>query len=124
MTSQSAPVAAAGFDPETDEYYKELDRRIKKRYPEEYKMERRQRDEDTDDETEEGETSPARRRHPSQQLRRGNDRGTKDVGGFKVRGTKVTLSPRQKANMRNFQMDPSNPDDVKEYVISNMPRKK
>jgi hypothetical protein len=114
-------VAAAGFDPETDEYYKELDRRIKKRYPEEYKMERRQRDEDTD-ETEE-ETPAPRRRHPSQQLRRGNDRGTKDVGGFKVRGTKVTLSARQKANMRNFQMDPSNPDDVKEYVLNNMPKK-
>jgi len=111
-------VAQAGFDPESDEFYRELDRRIKRRFPEEYKMGRKDKDVDAEDETEEEERP--RRKHPSANLRRGGDKPTKDAGGFNIKGGKVRLTPRQMSNMRNFQLDPSNPDDVREYVINNM----
>jgi hypothetical protein len=114
-------VASDGFDPESDEFYRELDRRIKKRYPEEYKGERK-RDEDTD--TGEEEDPKPRRKHPSANLRRGGDGQSKKVGDFQIRGNKVKLTDRQRANMRAFGMDPTNKDDVREYVSNNLPRRK
>lgn len=112
-------VAQAGYDPESDDFYRELDRRIKKRYPEEYKM-GKSRDEDIDDEGEEEETPKPRRKHPSANMRRGNDKPAKENGGFNIKNGKVRLTPRQMQNMRAFQMDPSNPDDVREYVTNNL----
>jgi len=110
-------LAADGFDPETDEYYREMDKRIKKRYPEEYKMQRK--DEDLDAEETEEEDPPPRRKHPSANLRRGNDKPSKSAKEFNIQNGKVTLTDRQKANMRKFQMDPTNKDDVREYVLNN-----
>lgn len=106
-------VADDGFSAETEEYYEELDRRVKERYPEEYKGAKKK-------ETEERKNPPVRSKHPSASFRRDNTVATKTKGGFKMRGSKVQLSDRQKQNMRNFGMDPTSTNDVREYVTNNL----
>lgn len=100
-----AELCAEGFDPETDEFYEELDKRVGKRYPEEYR----------------GQAKPRpRRQAPSQTLER-NTAPTRptQAGSFKRVGTKVTLTPRQARNMRQFGLDPENANDVRDYVREN-----
>jgi hypothetical protein len=95
-------VAAAGFDPETDEFYAELDKRLRKRYPEEY---------------------PKAGKRPSPPSANPRTEGAgpskRTTEEFKSRNGRVTLSARQVANMRKFQLDPTNPADVREYVNQN-----
>jgi hypothetical protein len=97
-------VASEGFDQATPEYYEELDRRVKKRFPEEYKRE-----------------APKKRRHPTQggSDDSANARPRNDSNGFERRGNRVKLSPAQVQNMRRFGLDPDKPEDVKAYVVNN-----
>lgn len=106
-------VSAAGFNPETDEYYKELDKRMSKFYPKEFKGGRVT------------EVIPPRRKHPASGLRR--DEGgaapstkKKTVGGnFEMKNGRVMLTPRHIKTMRDFNMDPTNPNDVRDFVEQN-----
>lgn len=96
-------VAAAGFDPESDDFYAELDKRLTKRYPEEYPKARK-----------------VGAKPPSANLRNEGAGPAKRPGQeFATRNGRVTLTPRQVQNMRNFQLDPTNPADVREYVLQN-----
>lgn len=100
-----------GIDPETDEFWKEMDKRVGKLYP----SKKKQGDEDN-------EAEPGRRsKPPSQNARRETDgkRAMKMRGPFEVRGKSIYLSARQKANMEIFGMDPKNEADVREYIRNN-----
>lgn len=105
-------VKAAGFDPETDEYFEELDRRVKKQYPDEYPKVR----------------DKTRRRGPSEH--RGSARGsepgarrTERAGKFTIKDGKLRVPAaelkRIQANMVRYGMNPSDPEDVKAYVMNN-----
>lgn len=103
-------VAAAGFDPSTPEFYEELDRRLKKHYPKEFATARR----------EEAEEEAPRRRPPTQNLRSDSRPAPKrSADGFERRGNTVRLTARQVSNMRTFNLDPTNPNHVREYVSQN-----
>lgn len=95
-------VASAGFDPETDEFYAELDKRLKKRYPEEY---------------------PKTGKRPSPPSSNPRTEGSaptkKKVGDFSARNGRVTLSRSDVENMRKFQLDPTNASDVRDYIVNN-----
>lgn len=95
-------VANAGFDPETDEFYAELDKRLRKRYPEEYPKAGKRPSPPSSNPRTEG-AGPTKKKSES----------------FTSRNGRVTLSRADVANMRKFQLDPTNPADVREYVISN-----
>lgn len=99
-------LASEGYDPETSEYYEELDKRLSRRFPEEYPKARAERD------------TSRRRQHPSANIRRGNERPAAQ-GDFKVRNGRITLTPRQIANMRAFHLDPNDPEDRKAYYENN-----
>lgn len=101
-------IAAEGFDPETDEFYEEMDRRISERYPEEYKGRKKGKDD-----------APRRQRPPSANFRREGDGTRPKRGEFNVKNGKVKLTARQIQIMRNFQLDPGNPADVREFVQNN-----
>lgn len=106
-------VARDHFDPETDEYYREVDKRLRKHYPEEYKNVK----------ADEGDEPQRRNKPPSQGFRREAPAQRKrTVGGFEVQGKSIKLSPRQVENMKVFGMDPQNPADVREYVGNNIKR--
>lgn len=96
-------IAKEGFDPETDEFYEELDRRVKKVYPEEYPQP----------------TRTQRNKHPSQNQRPAAKQPSKTAGDLKAKDGKVRLTQSQVANMRKFGMDPSNPNHVLAYVQNN-----
>lgn len=95
-------VAADGFDPETDDYYKELDKRVKTRFPEEYKGSKA---------TEE----VRRNKPPTLGLRRESSQG-KPRGEFETRNGKVSLTKAQLQNMRVFGLDPTNIEHIAEYA--------
>jgi hypothetical protein len=111
-TAQSvdAQVAAAGFDPESDEYYKEIDKRMAKFYPKEFQLARKT-----------NETPPARKKPPVSGSRNDNagKKPVKTSGPFKVQNGKVILSARNLQTMRDFGMDPTNPNDVRDFVQQN-----
>lgn len=99
-------VHADGFDPGTDEYFEELDSRIKAKQPKLYDD-----DKDTDDDDVSDDTSKGRRRSPVA----GVDRGT-DGHRSSRRGNKVELGEADFANMRRFNLDPNDPEVLKEYA--------
>ena len=106
-----AQVAAAGFDAETDEYYKELDKRMSKFYPKEFKLAAKLNQE-----------PPARRKPPVSGMRR--EEGGKTVvkqksGPFAVKGGKVILTARNIKTMQDFGLDPRNANDVRDFVEQN-----
>lgn len=105
-----AKMAEEGLDARTDEYYKELDRRVKERYPEEYRSGKAP------------EIRTKKRRHPSVMQSRESDRSAAPAvgkNGFRVRGSKISLTPAQVQTMRTFQLDPTNPKDVREFYLNN-----
>jgi hypothetical protein len=104
-------VARDGYDPETDEFYEEVDKRLAKRFPDEYKGQRK-----------EGER---RNKPPSQGFRReAGGPKTKQIGNFEVRGGKIKLTESQVKNMRTFGFDPSNAEDVRDYISNNIPARR
>lgn len=98
-------LCAEGFDPETDEFYEELDKRVKRRYPEEYRNRQARERRAAPSQTVDRDSAPANR--------------SKQTQTFQRNGNKVTLSARQVRNMRQFGMDPENADDVRSYVREN-----
>lgn len=100
-----ARLAAEGLDPESDEYYKELDKRLAKHYPDEYRGQRKET-----------------RRHPSQHQPREIDgrRQPRRAGHFEVgKNGQVRLTKFDVQTMRDFGLDPSNKDDVRAYINEN-----
>lgn len=95
-----------GYDPESREYYVELDKRLAKRFPEEYKGRKPEREQ---------------RRHPSQNLRgEGGNRKPTKQGNFEIgKDGRVKLSKFDVQTMRMFNLDPDNAADVREYVNNN-----
>jgi len=100
-----AAVKSEGFNPETDEYYEELDKRVRALYPDEYPKVRQRR------------RGPSEQRQHSAAVRRPN------AEAFTIKDGKVRIPPKEfariKRNMLNFGMDPANPNDVREYVLNN-----
>jgi hypothetical protein len=109
--SVDSQVAAAGFNPETDEYYKELDKRMSKFYPKEFKLAAKMNQE-----------APRRTKPPVTGSRReegGGSKVPKKLGPFAVRNGKVLLTPRNIQTMRDFGLDPQNANDVRDFVEQN-----
>jgi hypothetical protein len=93
-----------GFDPNTPEYFKELDKRIKAKMPELYDD---FADADVDD-------KPTPRKRPKRSP-------VAPVGGDENRqrsnrGSKVELREEDFANMRRFGLDTNDPEVLKEYA--------
>jgi hypothetical protein len=97
-------VHADEFDPSTEEYFEELDRRIKAKEPGLY-------DDTKGDDDHAGDKSRGRRRSPVA----GVDRGTEGHRSSR-RGNKVELGEEDFANMRRFHLDPNDPEVLKEYA--------
>lgn len=91
-------VHADGYDPNTDEYYKELTRRIKRKAPEVF------------DEPGGSRKKRRRRRSPVGGV------GGADNARRSTRGGKVDLTEADFANMRRFNLDPNDPEVLKEYA--------
>jgi hypothetical protein len=102
-------LAAEGLNRNSDGYFKELDKRIKERYPEEY-----------------GRTMPRRLKHPSSgpdadegtNRRPIQRRGDKD-GNFSKRGKAFVLSAANIRTMRAVGLDPDDKEDQKTFVREN-----
>lgn len=102
-----AELARGGSNPESDDHYKEIDRRLRKLFPEHGKK-------------------LVQRRHPSQQLAREESPSARRTNGdarVTVRGNKIKISPakleRVKTNMTRFGLDPSNKKDLQDYILNN-----
>lgn len=103
-------VAAEGFDPETDDYYKEIDKRMARFYPKEFQLARKT-----------NEVPPVRKKPPVSGTRNdaGQKKPVKTSGPFKVQNGKVILTSRNLQTMRDFGLDPTNPNDVRDFVQQN-----
>lgn len=93
-----------GFDPNTPEYFEELDKRIKAQFPDLY----------DDDTSSDEDSSPRQTRRPTRSP-------VAPVGGNEDRrqkstGSKVELGEADFANMRRFGLDVNNPQVLKEYA--------
>lgn len=109
-------VYAEGYDPTSPEYYEEVDKRLRARLPGFF---------DSDDAaSEEAESSrdepPPRRRKPDNTVAAvgGEDKGA----DRQLRSGKIELGPRDFAVMRNFGLDPKNPEHLKEFAASRRER--
>lgn len=97
-----------GYDPKTPEYFEELDRRIKEKEPNLYEdLDAAGDDTDKDDKDE----TTQRRGKPV----------VAPVGGNETRrqrtsGSKVELGAEDFQNMRDFGLDPNDPEVLKEYA--------
>ncbi len=102
-------IAKEGFNPETEEFWDELDDRLSKRFPEEYRGRK------TD--------GRPRSKAPTRSFRQDGtgSRPTKKIGGeFPVDNKgRVRLTKDHVENMRRFNLDPKNPQHVKAYVDNN-----
>jgi hypothetical protein len=102
-----ASLAAGGSNPESDDHYKELDRRLKKLSPPKVKT--------------------PQRRHPSQQQSREESpsvvRRSAGDARVQVKNGKIKISPaklqRVKENMSRFGLDPTNKKDLQDYILNN-----
>lgn len=99
-------LAAEGLDPESDEYYKELDARLAKHFPDEYR----------------GQRQRTQRQHPSQHQPREVEgrRQPRRSGNFEIgKNGQVKLSKFDVQTMRDFGLDPTDKNDVREYINQN-----
>lgn len=101
-------LAKQGLDPESDEYYKALDKKLAKLYPKYYKRKDRE------------EARP--RRHPSAQVRsegaRPMQKRVQITADGKIRMPASELA-RIKKNIQKFGLDPEDPANIREYVNNN-----
>jgi hypothetical protein len=93
-----------GYSPDTDEYFEELDRRIKEKEPNLF---------DDDGRTAADEADKTRGRRPQSPVA-----GVETAGVRRQRtsGSKVELGEEDFANMRRFNLDPNDPEVLKEYA--------
>lgn len=97
-------LAKQGLDPETDDFYRTLDKEVSKRYPEEYPRRKA--------------AKPAV--PPTLNARReGNQKPASKTVDFATQNGKVRVTRRQLDNMSKFGLDPRNPNDVRDYVLNN-----
>lgn len=94
-----------GYDPSTDEYFEELDRRIKEKMPELY--------DDLDAADTGGDKGGKERKRPTQSPVAGVQRQDSQRTG---RGSKVELTEDDFATMRQFNLDPNDPEVLKEFA--------
>lgn len=107
-------VFADGFDPKTPEYFEELDKRLKKKIPKAYEdIDALDADADDDNAGDEGDTKRGKRRRSPVAPVDGAD--TRDRRQ-RQRSSKVELTEEDFANMRRFNLDPNNPEVLKEYA--------
>ena len=92
-----------GYDPDSAEYFEELDARMKKQMPDLYD------DPAAADTTQDDDETTTRRRSPVA----GVDQQT---GRQKPGSSKVELTERDFANMRQFNLDVNDPEVLKEYA--------
>lgn len=93
-----------GFDPNTQEYFDELDKRIRKQMPDLYDDVKPAAEEDSD--------TTGRKRKQSPVAGVDGDQGRQRV----ERGSKVKLEPEDFENMRRFGLDTNDPEVLKEYA--------
>lgn len=104
-------VYAEGYDPASPEYYAELDTRLRTRLPGFF---------DDDDAASTGAESssdtPTRRNKPDNTVAAvgGEDKGADN----QLQTGKIELGPEDFATMRNFGLDPKNPEHLKEFAAS------
>jgi hypothetical protein len=95
-------VFADGFRPDSDDYFEELDKRIKKKEPNLF-----------DDVTADDADDDTKGKRPTSPVA-----GVETTGVRRQRtsGSKVELTEDDFANMRRFNLDPSDPEVLKEYA--------
>jgi hypothetical protein len=93
-------VFADGFDPKTEEYFEELDRRMKEKEPELY------------DDLDDGGKKRSSRRSPVAPVDSGSELNRRQSS------SKVELDEDDFANMRRFGLDPHDPEVLKEYALN------
>jgi len=95
-----------GYDPNTEEYFEELDRRLKEKAPEVF-----------DDEVEAKDLTPSGKRNrdrpPVAPTGSGEDRTSGRTTGL---GSKVVLDDNDFRVMRTFGLDPNDPETLKEFA--------
>lgn len=111
-TAIDRELAKEGFNRNSDDYWSELDRRVKERYPEEYGKGGDR-------------TVPPRNKHPASGP--DSDGGTNREASrqrtgapFQKRGKAHVLSRRQEGIMRKVGLDPTDPEDRKTFVRENL----
>ncbi len=98
-----AKMTREGYDPTTDEYFEEMDRRISKVFPHLY-------DEDGDT------PAPSKKDPPRKQTQNAApNAGVSKVQPGKKPGT-VTLDKNDLSNMRRFGLDPNNAEHCRQYA--------
>lgn len=90
-----------GFEPSTDEYFEELDKRIKAKEPDLY---------DADVSTDDPPADRKQKRSPVAGVDGADNRRLRNSG------SKVELDEDDFANMRRFNLDPNDPSVLKEYA--------
>jgi len=93
------------FDPGTDEYFEELDRRIKEKEPSLFDDADADADDVTDDKTE-----TTRRKSPVAPV------SGADTRRQRTSSSKVELTEEDFATMRQFNLDPNDPEVLKEFA--------
>jgi hypothetical protein len=109
-------VYSQGFDPASPEYYEELDKRLRARLPgffDDDDAAPPRADSSSDDD-------PPPRRKPDNTVAAvgGEDRGADS----QLKSGKIELGPQDFAVMRNFGLDPKNPEHLKEFAASRRER--
>lgn len=97
-----------GYDPQTEEYFEELDRRLKEKAPEVF---------DEIEEDDDKALTPSGKRNrdkpPVAPTGSGEDRTSGRASGL---GSKVTLDDNDFKVMRTFGLDPNDPETLKEFA--------
>lgn len=101
---------AKQHNPDDSAYWEELDKQVKKLFPDEYKNQRRE--------------PPPRRSHPASGGERDDSQGRgkprETPGGFQRRGNKVLLTPKHRGTMIKFGMDPDSKEDQLAFIKNNL----
>lgn len=102
---------AKRFNADDSAYWEELDKQVKKLFPDEYKGQR-------------NEPPVRRRQHPAAGGERDDSQGRgvprRTPGGFHRRGNKVLLTPGHRSTMRKFGMDPDSKEDQRAFIKNNL----
>lgn len=96
LVALDAQVKAAGFDPEDEDYYRELDKRLDKKFP-----------------TLRKKPAVPPKKSPVAPAAAG---GAAAASAAKATGGKVVITAQDRATMRSFNLDPANPEHLKAWA--------